>query len=149
MKKGSQEMIPTPGYNRRTNVFITLFWPKKHGFIYNAFKKRRSREFKLHLSNLVQYAGRHGIKKRIILFVDHAPCHKAKNVRRLIHSGRKYGIIRMRLLPKRAPKLNPTEWVVNRPLKSMVCTNRAYRDMDELNRNVTEFLRKYRRKLRT
>jgi hypothetical protein len=45
--------------------------------------------------------------KRLILFIDHAPCHKTKNVRRFI---RDHPILSVKRLPKRAPKLNPTEW---------------------------------------
>jgi len=44
MRKGCQERIFTPGYNKRENVFVTLFWPKKYGLVCNRFEKRRSRE---------------------------------------------------------------------------------------------------------
>ena len=103
MKKGVQERVLTPGRNRRRNVFVTLFWPKKNGFVWNRFAKRRSREFKLHLSNLIQYAKRHGAK-RVILFADHAPCHKTKNVRRFI---RDHPILRVRRLPKEGSEAEP------------------------------------------
>ncbi len=145
MKKGEQERVVTPGYNKRRNVFVTLFWPKKYGFVFNKFRKRRSREFKLHLSNVLQHAKRHGVK-RIILFMDQAPCHKTSNVRRYM---RVHGILRSKLLPKRAPKLNPTEWIVNRPLKSVVCSNRSYQGIDDLDRATTDFLRQHRTNLRT
>lgn len=147
MKKGHQEKIPTPGHNQRTNVFVTLFWPKKYGFVWNKFKKRRSREFKLHIANVFQHARRHSIK-RIILFIDHAPCHKTETSKRFV---RHYDdvIIKPKLLPKRAPKLNPAEWIVNRPFKSVVCSNRSYRSIDEVNDRVADFLNKHRRKLRT
>ena len=145
MKKGTQERVVTPGYNRRRNVFVTLFWPKNHGFVWNRFAKRRSREFKMHLSNLLQYAKRHGVK-RIILFVDHAPCHKAKNVRRFI---REHPELKKKLLPKRAPHLNPTEWIVNRPLKSVVCSNRSYKHINDVDRQTANFLRKHKTNLWT
>ena len=145
MRKGRQERIATAGYNKRENVFVTLFWPKKHGFVWNRFQKRRSREFKRHLSNLLQYAKRHRVK-RVILFADHAPCHKTKNVRRFI---RDHPILSVKRLPKRAPKLNPTEWIVNRPLKSVVCSNRSYQSMDEVDSNTVRFLRQHRTNLRT
>ena len=144
MKKGCQERVLTPGYNKRRNVFVTLFWPKKYGFVWNRFEKR-SREFKLHLSNVLQHAKRHGTKK-VILFMDHAPSHKTKNVRSFI---RRHEVLRSRLLPKKAPQLNPTEWIVNRPLKSVVCSNRSYKSMDEVDRNTTHFLRQHRTNLRT
>ena len=145
MKKGFQERVRTPGKNKRRNVFITLFWPKKNGFIWNRFSKRRSREYKRHLSNLLQHAKRRRVR-RIILFADHAPCHKTENVKRFI---REHPVLRMRLLPKRAPKLNPTEWIVNRPLKSVVCSNRSYTSIDEVDTNTIRFLRQHRTNLRT
>lgn len=58
MEKGSQRKVLTPGYNARRNTFVTLFWPKKwknrNWFVFNTYAKRRSREFKLHLSNVMQ-----------------------------------------------------------------------------------------------
>jgi len=145
MKKGFQERVRTPGKNKRRNVFITLFWPKKNGFIWNRFSKRRSREYKRHLSNLLQHAKRRRVR-RIILFADHAPCHKTENVKRFI---REHPVLRVRLLPKRAPKLNPTEWIVNRPLKSVVCSNRSYTSIDEVDTNTIRLLRQHRTNLRT
>jgi hypothetical protein len=146
MKKGAQRRVPTPGYNVRRNAFITLFWPKRrNGLTFNCYAKRRSREYKLHLSNVLQHAKRRGAK-RIILFVDHAPCHKTKEVKRFI---RLHPMLKVRLLPKRAPNLNPVERLVNKPLKSAVCTNRSYRVIDEVVAEVQTFLRKYKRTLGT
>jgi hypothetical protein len=108
-------------------------------------RERRSREFKLYLSNVLQHAKRHGAKS-VILFIDHALCHKTKNVRRFV---REHKALKTRLLPKRAPQLNPTECIVNRPLKSVICSNRSYRSMDEVDRNTTHFLRQHRTNLRT
>lgn len=99
----------------------------------------------MHLSNLLQYAKRHGVKK-VILFVDHAPCHKTKNVRRFI---REHPELKRKLLPKRAPDLNPTKWIVNRPLKSVVCSNRAYRRIDDVSAQTANFLSKHRTNLWT
>lgn len=140
MPRGRQRRVVTPGYNRRRNTFITLFWPKKKAFIFNTYAKRRSREFKLHLSNLLQHAKRRGAKK-VILFVDHAPCHKTKNVRKFI---RDHPMLRVRRLPKRAPNLNPVERLVNKPLKSVVCTNRSYSEIDGVIMAGRRFLSKYK-----
>lgn len=145
MKKGLQEKVITPGYNRRTNLFITLFWPRKNGYIFNKFEKRRSKEFKLHLSNLLQYVKRRKAK-RVILFLDHALCHKTKAVKRLI---RRYKIFRVIFLPKKAPELNPAERIINSPLKAFVSTNHSYSNIDEVNRTVTYFLRNHRKNLCT
>lgn len=142
MERGHQKRVLTPGYNKRRNTFITLFWPKrsKNGFIFNTYPKRRSREYKLHLFNLIQYAKRRRAGK-VILFVDHAPCHKTKNVERFI---REHPILKVKMLPKRAPNLNPVERLVNKPLKSVVCTNRSYSDIDDVIRAGRRFLTKYK-----
>lgn len=146
MPRGVQKRVLTPGYNKRRNTFITLLWPKRsRGLVFNTYPKRRSREYKLHLSNLLQHARRRRAKK-VILFVDHAPCHKTKNVKRFI---RKHPMLKVKLLPKRAPNLNPVERLVNKPLKSAVCTNRAYSNIDDVIRAGCRFLTKYKRTLRT
>lgn len=153
MEKGHQKKVLTPGYNARCNMFVTLFWPKKkkkigrkrNWFVFNTYAKRRSREFKLHLSNVMQYASRRGARK-VILFVDHAPCHKTGNVKKFIWE---HPMLKVKMLPKRAPNLNPVERKVNKPLKSAVCTNRSYSDMDDVVRNGRRFLRKYARRYGT
>jgi len=61
-------------------------------------------EFKLHLSNLTQYAKRRGAK-RVILFVNHAPCHKAKKVEKFIHG---HPVLGLKMLTKRGQ--TSTQW---------------------------------------
>ena len=141
MPRGEQKRVLTPGYNKRRNTFVTLFWPKRrNGFVFNTYAKRRSREYKLHLSNVIQCAKRRGAKK-VILFADHAPCHKTKKVKRFV---RQHQMLRVKLLAKRAPNLNPVERLVNKPLKSAVCTNRSYSEIDDVIRAGRRFLTKYK-----
>lgn len=141
MPRGEQKRVVTPGYNRRRNTFITLLWPKRrNGLVFNTYAKRTSREYKLHLSNVIQHGRRRGAKK-VILFADHAPCHKTKNVKRFI---RRHPTLRVKLLAKRAPNSNPVERSVNKPLKSAVCTNRSYSDIDDVITAGRRFLTKYR-----
>jgi hypothetical protein len=147
MKKGKQKRVLTPWKNKRRNTFITLLWPeRKNGLIFNTYARRRSREFKHHLSNVLAHAKRLGAKK-IILFVDHAPCHKTPNSKRFIRDHK--SIIRVKLLAKRAPRLNPVEGDVNRPLKSVVCTNKSHHSIEEVVEETRTFLRKYRQTLGT
>jgi len=144
MKKGGQEEIVTPGFNRRRNVFVTLFWPLKR-YVYNAFPKRRNVEFRKHLSNVLSCVIRHGFSK-IILFVDHASSHKTVEVKMFV---RGHPILVLKFLPKRAPNLNPVEKLVNAPLKSCVCSNRAYYNVPELEESTHQFLRCHKRVLCT
>jgi len=139
-QKGKEDRIDTSGFSKRRNVFVTLFWPKKR-FVYNIFEKRRSKEFKKHLSNVIAYARRYKMKK-VILFIDHATYHKTKNVRKFI---REHTILKVKFLPKRAPHLNPVEKAVNAPLKSVVCSNRSYRNMEQVMKNTPTFFREYRK----
>lgn len=142
MEKGKQRQVRTPGRNKRRNVFVTLVWPKrKNGFIFNTYTRRRSREFKHHLSSLIRYAERHGARK-VILFADHAPCHKTKNVKKFI---REHPILKLKLLPRRAPKLNPVEHIINRPLKKVVCVNRSHQTIDEVLEETRTFLQQHKR----
>ncbi|MDG6937971.1 MAG: transposase [Nitrososphaerota archaeon] len=68
-------------------------------------------EYKLRPSNLLQRV------KRIIIFADHAPCHKTKNVKKLIRERR--SVLRVKLLPKKAPNLNPVERLVDKQVSRL------------------------------
>jgi len=59
-----------------------------------------------------------GGEKRVIFFADHIPCHKAKKVEKFI---REHPVLR-KMLPKWAPNLNSAERLINKPLKSVMCT---------------------------
>lgn len=130
--------IPTLGYNKRINCFITLFWPKKK-IVWNCFSRRRNIEFRKHLSNLVAYAKRHKLK-RIILFVDHATYHKTDEVKRFVKN---HPLIKIKLLGKKDPNSNPTEGLVNRRLAAAVSVNRNYANIGELKTKTKKFLKKY------
>jgi hypothetical protein len=78
----------------------------------------------------------------VILFADHAPCHKTKNVKKFI---REHPILKLKLLPKRAPKLNPVEHMINRPLKKVVCVNRSHQTIDEVLTETRTFLQQHKR----
>lgn len=147
MQRGIQKRVLTPRKNKRRNTFITLLWPeRKNGLIFNTYPKRRSKEFKHHLSNVLQHAKRLGAKK-IVMFVDHATCHKSPGTKRFIRNHK--SILKVKLLAKRAPRLNPVEGDVNRPLKSVVCTNKSHPDIEAVVEETRSFLRNYRRTLGT
>jgi hypothetical protein len=147
MEKGKQKRVLTPRKNKRRNTFITLLWPeRKNGLFFNTYPKRRSKEFKHHLSNVLQHAKRLGAKK-IIVFVDHATCHKSPGTKRFIRNHK--SILKVKLLAKRAPRLNPVEGDVNRPLKSFVRTNKSHPDIEAVVEETRSFLRNYRRTLGT
>jgi hypothetical protein len=48
-------------------------------------------------------------------------------------------MLKVKMLPKSAPNLNPVERKVNKSLESAVCTNRFYSDIDDVIRNGRKF----------
>lgn len=136
--KGKVLHIPTLGYNKRVNCFITLFWPNKK-IVWNCFSRRRNIEFRKHLSNLVAYAKRHKLK-RIILFVDHATYHKTDEVKLFV---KQHPIIKIKMLGKKDPNSNPVEGLVNRRLSAAVSINQNYANLGELKTKTKKFLKKY------
>ena len=138
MKKGEKLYIPTLGYNKRVNCFITLFWPEKK-IIWNCFKRRRNIEFRKHLANLATYAKRHKLK-RIILFIDHASYHKTPKVKVFL---KEHPIFKPMFLGKKDPNYNPTERLVNKRLSSAVSVNRSYKNLEELSKQIKKYLSKY------
>ena len=79
MQRGKQKRILTPKKNKRRNTFITLLWPeRKNGLFFNTYARRRSAEFKHHLSNVLRHAKRLGAKKiRPVC----RPCHLSQIAR--------------------------------------------------------------------
>lgn len=120
------------------NCFITLLWPRKK-IVWNTFPRRRNIEFRRHLSNLVAYAQRHGLK-RVILFVDAASYHLTPQVKRYL---RQHPILKIRYLPLKDPNMNPTEGLVNKRLSRAVSVNRCHPDIEALRTATKNFLRKY------
>jgi hypothetical protein len=116
MVNKNQSFIPTLGYTKRMNFFITLFWPSRK-IIWNAFKRRRNIEFRRHLSNVIAYAKRYGLKK-VILFIDRATYHKTPEVKKFVKEHK--DILHIKFLGKSDPNSNPIESLVNRRLGSVL-----------------------------
>ena len=148
MQKGMQKRVLTPVKNKeRRNTFITLLWPvRKNALIFNICPHRTVREFKRHLSNVLAHAKRLCAKK-LILFADQATYHKSPAAKRFIRDHK--SILKVKLLAKRAPRLNPVEYKVNKQLKSAVYVNKSYDGIEDVERETASFLRRYRQTLGT
>ena len=136
--KGQRLKVPTLGYTKRLNCFISLCWPQRR-IVWNCFKRRRNSEFRRHLSHLVADARRRGLKK-IILFIDHASAHKTAQVKKFFKD---HPMLVPKFLPKKDPNSNPTEALVNRRLSAAVSVNRCHADYPALKEKTRCFLRKY------
>lgn len=137
MPKGEQRLIPTPGRNRRINVFITMLWPSKRA-LYSIRRRRRGLEFKEHLRSLLRHMRRHGLK-RLILIMDNATIHRSQETRLFLEGHKELSPF---YLPRYAPKLNEVEGRVNRRLKRDICTNHGYQSLEDLERDVRRYMRK-------
>ena len=96
-------------------------------------------EFRKHLSNLIAYAKRHGLK-RMVLFIDHAPAHKTDEVKKFLKD---HPVFAVKFLPKKDPNSNPTECMVNKRMSSAVSVNRCHADYGALKRSTKKFLHNY------
>lgn len=138
MPRGEQRRVSTPGVNRRINTFVTLLWPSKKK-LYSIRRRRRSREFKEHLQQLLRYLKRHGLK-RIILIIDNATTHRSRETRQFLEKHAEE--ITPFYLPKYSPRLNEVEGRVNRHLKRDVCTNHNHRSIEDLEKATRKYIRK-------
>lgn len=138
MPKGQTLKIATPGYNKRVNCFITLFWPNKT-IVWNCYNRRRNIEFRKHLSHLVAYAKKNNLKK-IILFIDWASYHRTPHVKRFFKA---HPLFKPIFLGKQDPNMNPVEGTVNKRIAGAVSANRCYKNRDVLYEATRKFLRNY------
>ena len=138
MEKGSTLYVPTLGYTKRLNCFVSLFWPQKK-IVWDCFPRRRNIEFRKHLYHLTAYAKRYCLK-RIILFMDRATYHRTPQVRKYV---KRHPILKTKYLPTKDPNASPTECLVNKRLSAAVSVNRSHCDFITLSAAARNFLRKY------
>jgi len=134
--KGRQLEIETPGINKRLNVFITLDFASGQ-LVHSIHRRRRSREFKYHLSKVMKCAKRKGFK-RVILILDNSPVHRSEESRRFLERNRRF--LKVFNLPSYSPSLNEVE-NVNRQLKQDVCANFYHEDLGKLSSAVRKYLK--------
>lgn len=130
VKHGHRLEVPTLGYTKRINCFVTLFWPQKR-IVWNTFRR--------HLSSVAACAERRRLK-RVILFVDHASSHGTDEVKKFL---REHPVLRVKWLPKKDPNSNPVELLVNKRLSSAVSVNRCHAEATALKAETRRFLYKY------
>ena len=91
-----------------------------------------------HLENLKIHVMQNNGWKRIVLIWDNASFHLSKITREYLNA-QKYWLTII-YLPKRAPYLNPNERKVNQRIKSDVCANRFYTNVEEQKYAISEYL---------
>jgi DDE superfamily endonuclease len=79
--------------------------------------------------------------KRLILIWDNSSYHVSQMVQNYINA-QKEDWLTIIHIPKKASYLNPNERKVNQQIKSDVCANRFYEDIEEQKAAVSEYLDK-------
>ena len=137
--EGEQQKIRHNGSRKRFTMYISMLWPEQN-LMYEFYEISNSTNTINHLENLRCIMKNNGWK-RIVLVWDNASYHISKMTREYINR-QKDDWLTVIDLPKRAPYLNPNERKVNQKIKSDVCANRFYTNIEEQKDAISEYLDK-------
>ena len=137
--EGEQQKIRHNGSRKRFSMYISMLWPEQN-LMYEFYDRSNSTNTIDHLENL-RYIMKNNGWKRIVLVWDNASYHISKMTREYINRQKDYWLTVIHL-PKRAPYLNPNERKVNQKIKSDVCANRFYTNIEEQKDAISEYLDK-------
>jgi hypothetical protein len=136
--EGEQQKIRHNGSRKRFSMYISMLWPEQN-LLYDFYDRSNSVNTINHLENLM-YVMKYNRWKRIVLVWDNASYHISKITRDYINRQKNW--LTVIHLPKRAPYLNPNERKVNQKIKSDVCANRFYTNIEEQKDAISEYLDK-------
>lgn len=136
--QGEQQKIRHNGSRKRFSMYISMMWPEQN-LLYDFYDRSNSTNTIHHLENL-RYAMKNNGWKRIVLVWDNASYHVSNITREYLNSQKDW--LSVIHLPKRAPYLNPNERQVNQKIKSDVCANRFYTNIEEQKDAISEYLDK-------
>ena len=136
--EGEQQKIRHNGSRKRFSMYISMLWPEQN-LLYEFYDRSNSTNTIHHLENL-RYVMKNNGWKRIVLVWDNASYHISKITREYINRQKKEDGLTVIHLPKRAPYLNPNERKVNQKIKSDVCANRFYTNIEEQKDAISEYL---------
>ena len=114
-----------------------MLWPDQK-LLYDFYDRMNSTNTINHLENLKIYVMKKGLK-RIVMIWDNASFHISKMTRKYVNAQRDW-LTAIHHLPKRAPYLNPNERKVNQKIKSNVCANRFYANIEDQKDAVSRYL---------
>lgn len=137
--EGEQQKIRHNGSRKKFSMYISMLWPEQN-LLYDFYDRSNSTNAINHLENLKIHVMKNNGWKRIVLVWDNASFHLSKMTREYINAQKDWLIVIH--LPKRAPYLNPNERKVNQRIKSDVCANRFYTNIEEQKDAVSEYLDK-------
>jgi hypothetical protein len=137
--EGEQQRIEHTGSRKKFSTYISMLWPEEK-LIYDFYDKMDSTSTINHLENLQLHIMKTGWWKRLILIWDNASYHVSQMVQNYINAQKDW--LTIIHLPKKAPYLNPNERKVNQQIKSDVCANRFYENIEDQKATVSEYLDK-------
>jgi transposase len=138
--EGEQQKIRHNGSRKKFSMYISMLWPEQN-LLYDFYDKSNSTNAINHLENLKIHVMKNNGWKRIVLVWDNASFHISKMTREYVNA-QKEDWLTVIYLPKRAPYLNPNERKVNQRIKSDVCANRFYTNIEEQKDAISEYLDK-------
>jgi hypothetical protein len=121
-------------------MYISMLWPEQN-LLYDFYYRSNSTNIINHLENLKMHVKQNSWKK-IVLVWDNASFHISKITREYVNAQKEEDWLTVIHLPKRAPYLNPNERKVNQKIKSDVCANRFYTNIEEQKDAISEYLDK-------
>jgi transposase len=136
--EGEQQKIRHNGSRKRFSMYISMLWPEQN-LLYNFYDRSNSTNTIHHLENL-RYVMKNNGWKRIVLVWDNASYHISKITREYVNAKKDW--LTVIHFPKRAPYLNPNERKVNQKIKSDICANRFYTNIEEQKDAISEYLDK-------
>ena len=139
--EGQQQRIEHNGSRKKFSAYISMLWPDQK-LMYDFYDRMNSTNTIDHLENLKINIMKNDWCKRLILIWDNASYHVSLMVRNYINAQKGEDWLTIIHLPKKAPYLNPNERKVNRPIKSDVCANRFYENIEDQKTAVSEYLDK-------
>ncbi len=117
-----------------------MLWPEKKLMTFDLYDRMNSTNTIDHLENVKRNIMKNDWWKRLMILVwDNSSHHVILMVRNYINS-QKEDWLTIIHLPKKAPYLNPNERKVNQQIKSDVCANRFYTQIEEQKAAVSGYL---------
>ena len=135
-----QRRIEHNGSRRKFSAYISMLWPEEKLMTYDFYDRMNSTSTIDHLENLKRNIMKSDWWKRLILIWDNASYHVSLMVRNYINAQKEEDWLTIIHLPKKAPYLNPNERKVNQQIKSDVCANRFYTQIEEQKAAVSRYL---------
>jgi len=116
-RKGCRRVVIINHENKYTNVFAAR---SKKSFVFMFSTRKRQKNFLAFAKKLLKRW------KKVLLFVDGAPCHKGAKIRKFCKEHKK--VFKLVRFPAYTPELNPTEqcW---KPARK-VLSNRLLKNID-------------------